>query len=183
MSTPAITNAPYQPVPGIPTPILTPQQAWFYAAYQAQQKDELLGFLLAFFFGIFGIHHFYLGRTGWGVAYCLFFWTGIPAILGFIESFFMPGRIRRYNWDLQTYLLATMQLTPQLAPRDATQSATQSATQPATQYPTQPATLAAYSSNTPSSAQFLAIPTPTCPNCHTPLALGATFCAHCGSRP
>jgi len=29
--------------------------------------------------------------------YLCFCWTGIPAILGLIECFFMPGRVRMYN--------------------------------------------------------------------------------------
>jgi len=47
--------------------------------------------------GTFGVHHFYLRRTGLGVVYCLFCWTGITTILGFIECFFMPGRVREFN--------------------------------------------------------------------------------------
>jgi TM2 domain-containing membrane protein YozV len=47
--------------------------------------------------GSFGAHHFYLGRNGWGILYLLFCWTGIPTLLGFIECFFMPARVRRFN--------------------------------------------------------------------------------------
>ena len=43
------------------------------------------------------MHHFYLRRTGLGILYCCFFWSGIPALLGFIECFFMPGRVREFN--------------------------------------------------------------------------------------
>jgi TM2 domain-containing membrane protein YozV len=53
--------------------------------------------LLALFLGCFGVHHFYLGRVGLGILYLCFCWTGIPAILGLIECFFMPGRVRAYN--------------------------------------------------------------------------------------
>ena len=73
------------------------QEAIFYQQYQVVRRDEIVGVLLALFFGIFGIHHFYLHRTGLGVLYCCFFWTGIPALLGVIECFFMPGRVREYN--------------------------------------------------------------------------------------
>jgi TM2 domain-containing membrane protein YozV len=72
-------------------------QAIFYQQYEAERRDEVVGILLALFLGVFGIHHFYLRRTGLGILYCCFFWTGIPAILGFIECFFMPGRVREYN--------------------------------------------------------------------------------------
>lgn len=73
------------------------QRAWFYAEYEQARRDEVVGVLLAIFLGNFGIHHFYLRRNGLGILYLLFSWTGIPAILGFIEAFFMPGRVRAYN--------------------------------------------------------------------------------------
>ena len=53
--------------------------------------------LLAIFLGGLGIHHFYLRRNSPGCLYLLFSWTGIPDILGWIEAFFMPGRVRHYN--------------------------------------------------------------------------------------
>jgi TM2 domain-containing membrane protein YozV len=70
-------------------------QAIFYQQYESVRRDEVVGILL--FLGTFGIHHFYLRRTGLGVLYCLFCWTGITTILGFIECFFMPGRVREFN--------------------------------------------------------------------------------------
>ena len=77
---------------------MTPQQReWFYAEYEQARRDEAVGVLLALFLRCFGLHHFYLRRNGLGVLYLLFFWTGITAILGFIECFFMPGRVRDYN--------------------------------------------------------------------------------------
>jgi len=72
-------------------------EAIFYQQYEAVRRDEIVGVLLALFLGSFGIHHFYLRRTGLGILYCLFFWSGIPAILGFFECFFMPGRVREFN--------------------------------------------------------------------------------------
>jgi TM2 domain-containing membrane protein YozV len=80
------------------------QRAWFYAEYERAQKDEVVGFLLALFLGDFGIHHFYLRRNTAGILYLIFFWTGIPAILGIIECFFMPGRVRQYNAALALYI-------------------------------------------------------------------------------
>lgn len=41
--------------------------------------------LWCFFLGAFGAHKFYLGQSGWGIVYLLFFWTGIPSIAAFIE--------------------------------------------------------------------------------------------------
>ncbi len=72
-------------------------QAIFYQQYEAARRDEVVGILLALFLGTFGIHHFYLRRNGLGILYCCFFWTGIPSILGFLECFFMPGRVREFN--------------------------------------------------------------------------------------
>jgi hypothetical protein len=72
-------------------------QAIFYQQYDVVRRDEVVGILLALFLGTFGLHHFYLRRTGLGIVYCCFFWTGIPGILGFIECFFMPGRVREFN--------------------------------------------------------------------------------------
>ena len=77
-------------------PYPNPQQV-FQMQYEAVRRDEVVGVLLALFLGCFGIHHFYLGRVGLGILYCCFCWTGIPAVLGFIECFFMPGRVRMYN--------------------------------------------------------------------------------------
>jgi TM2 domain-containing membrane protein YozV len=72
-------------------------QAIFYQQYEAARRDEVVGILLALFLGSFGMHHFYLRRTGLGILYCCFFWSGIPGLLGVIECFFMPGRVREYN--------------------------------------------------------------------------------------
>lgn len=72
-------------------------QAVFQQQYEAVRRDELVGVLLAIFLGGFGLHHFYVGRVGLGVLYIVFSWTGIPWILGWIECFFMPGRVRMYN--------------------------------------------------------------------------------------
>jgi TM2 domain-containing membrane protein YozV len=72
-------------------------QAVFYQQYEAVRRDEVVGILLALFLGTFGIHHFYLRRTGLGILYLCFFWTGITTFLGIVECFFMPGRVREFN--------------------------------------------------------------------------------------
>ena len=79
---------------GVPIPNT---QAMFYEQYEAVRRDEVVGILLALFLGTFGVHHFYLRRNGLGILYCCFFWTGITAVLGFIECFFMPARVREFN--------------------------------------------------------------------------------------
>jgi len=80
------------------------QRAWFYAEYEQARRDEVVGVLLAIFLGNFGLHHFYLRRNGLGILYLVFSWTGIPALLGFVEAFFMPGRVRTYNAMQATYI-------------------------------------------------------------------------------
>ena len=72
-------------------------QAIFYQQYEVVRRDEVVGILLALFLGTFGVHHFYLRRTGLGILYCCFFWTGITSVLGIVECFFMPGRVREFN--------------------------------------------------------------------------------------
>ena len=72
-------------------------QAIFYQQYDAVRRDEVVGVLLAIFLGSFGAHHFYLRRTGLGILYVCLFWTGIPALLGLVECFLMPGRVREFN--------------------------------------------------------------------------------------
>ncbi len=49
-------------------------------------KNRILAALLAFFFGTFGVHRFYLGSIGLAILYLLFCWTGIPTIISVVES-------------------------------------------------------------------------------------------------
>jgi len=48
--------------------------------------SRILAALLGIILGSFGIHKFYLGKTGQGIVYLIFFWTLIPGIVGFIEG-------------------------------------------------------------------------------------------------
>jgi TM2 domain-containing membrane protein YozV len=48
-------------------------------------KSKITAALLAWFLGAFGAHKFYLGQTGLGVLYLLFFWTLIPCLIAFVE--------------------------------------------------------------------------------------------------
>jgi TM2 domain-containing membrane protein YozV len=80
------------------------QRAWFYAEYERARKDEVIGVLLAIFLGGLGIHHFYLRRDGLGILYLVFFWTGIPMVVAWIEAFFMPSRVRQYNAAQAVYI-------------------------------------------------------------------------------
>jgi TM2 domain-containing membrane protein YozV len=128
------------------------QRAWFYAEYERARKDETIGVLFALLLGSFGIHHFYLRRDGLGVLYLIFFWTGIPALLGFIECFFMPGRVREYN-AAQAYYISSQILGA-------------------------PPTVG----NAALNSQPWTPPPPTrCSACGNPIDSTATFCTHCGA--
>jgi|SRR5208283_888716 len=134
-------------------------QAVFYQQYEAARRDEIVGVLLALFLGTFGVHHFYLRRTGLGILYCCFFWSGIPAILGFIECFFMPPRVREFNAIQAAAIAATLGI--------PVPAWGQAVSQPPGAVPVQ--------------AQSVAAPVPfQCPNCQKTNAPGARFCTGCG---
>jgi TM2 domain-containing membrane protein YozV len=52
----------------------------------SSSKDRTTAGILALLLGGLGAHKFYLGETGLGILYLCFFWTFIPAIVGFIEG-------------------------------------------------------------------------------------------------
>ncbi len=83
-------------------------QAVFQQQYESVRRDEVVGVLLALFLGGFGVHHFYLRRTGLGILYLVFSWTPIPWVLGFLECFFMPGRVREFNAIEAAHLAVAM---------------------------------------------------------------------------
>jgi hypothetical protein len=120
------------------------------------RRDEVVGILLALFLGTFGIHHFYLRRTGLGILYICFFWTGITAFLGFIECFFMPGRVREFN-AIQAAGIAAMLGIPM----------------PGWGQPVN------VNVNMPQPAQLGTLM--SCGRCGQSNAAGARFCATCGS--
>jgi len=136
----------------------TNAEAIFYEQYNATRRDELLGVLLALFLGGFGVHHFYLRRTGLGILYLIFFWTPLPWFLGFIECFFMPGRVREFNATQAIAIAAALGIHP---PQVWAAPFTTNAQQPQAS-PTEISTLIA------------------CPRCNTTNASGSRFCSSCG---
>lgn len=54
-------------------------------------RNKDLATVLAFALGTFGVHHFYLGRTGRGILYMLFCWSGIPTLAGIADAAFLFG--------------------------------------------------------------------------------------------
>mgnify|MGYP003315184061 CR=1 FL=1 len=49
-------------------------------------KNKLVAGIFGILLGGIGIHHFYLGNIGPGIASILFSWTGIPALIGLIQG-------------------------------------------------------------------------------------------------
>ncbi len=133
-------------------------QAIFYQQYEAARRDEVVGVLLALFLGGLGLHHFYLRRIGLGILYLCFFWTGIPAIAGFFECFFMPGRVRAYNAMQAVTIAASLGMAVPMwgQPVSVTINAPLAAAAP-------PGAMAA------------------CPRCQQANAAGARFCSGCGN--
>ncbi len=82
------------------------QQLLFMTRYNAERKDSTIAVLLAFFLGGFGAHRFYLRQYGLGALYLVFCWALIPHLIAFVECFFLPGRVRRYNEE-QANLIAS----------------------------------------------------------------------------
>jgi TM2 domain-containing membrane protein YozV len=133
-------------------------QAVFYQQYEIARRDEIVGILLALFLGTFGIHHFYLRRTGLGILYVCLCWSGIPTILGFIECFFMPGRVREFNAVQAAGIAAALGIP---VPGWGQPSAYATANVPPQ----------------PTGAPSLV----ACPRCQTTNPSGSRFCSACGN--
>ena len=139
-------------------------QALFYQQYDAVRRDEVVGILLALFLGTFGIHHFYLRRTGLGILYCCFCWTGITAVLGFIECFFMPARVREFNAIQAAGIAAALGI----------------GVPPGWGWPT---SVPAQPGAAPTAGPSLPLSGPqvTCAQCQRTNVLGSRFCSGCGA--
>ena len=82
----------------------------FTAEMNAARKSPTTGLVLAFFLGGIGAHRFYLGETGLGILYALFFWTFVPGIIAFVELFLIKKRVNRYNDTLATGIAAKVRM-------------------------------------------------------------------------
>ncbi len=142
-------------------------QAVFYQQYEQARRDEVVGILLALFLGGFGVHHFYLRRTGLGILYACFCWTPFPWVLGFIECFFMPGRVREFNAIQAAGIAAALGITmPAYG-------------QPINMTINVPASAGAPAENSTAIAQQGTLV--ACPKCQKTNPVGAKFCSGCGS--
>jgi TM2 domain-containing membrane protein YozV len=70
-------------------------------------KSQNVAIVLAVLCGGLGVHRFYLRKVGTGVLYLLFCWTGIPALIAYIEALVYTFRsqdswARRYNNGVRT---------------------------------------------------------------------------------
>jgi TM2 domain-containing membrane protein YozV len=158
----------------------TNAQAIFYQQYEVVRRDEVVGILLALFLGTFGIHHFYLRRTGLGVLYCCFFWTGVPSILGFLECFFMPGRVREFNAIQAAGIAAALGMP---GPPIGWPVGAAAPVWPATGAPTAPGWAAAPMTGFVPASGFVAAQPNTlvaCSRCQKTNPQGARFCSGCG---
>jgi TM2 domain-containing membrane protein YozV len=76
--------------------------------FEANKKQNLVGYLLWFFFGYFGGHNFCLGRTGVAVAQLILTMTILGLVITFVwhivDAFLIPGWVRRQNNMLATQL-------------------------------------------------------------------------------
>ncbi|MDE2515646.1 MAG: TM2 domain-containing protein [Rhodospirillales bacterium] len=79
--------------------------------YDANKRSTLIAYLLWFFVGIFGVHRFYLKRTGSAIAQLVITLISIPlafigiGVFGYlivgiwvlVDAFLIPGMVRGYN--------------------------------------------------------------------------------------
>ena len=76
-----------QPQPQVVIQQAAPQQVYVSGINPSWPvKSKVAAGILAIFLGGIGVHKFYLGNVGMGILYLCFCWTGIPAVIGFIEG-------------------------------------------------------------------------------------------------
>jgi TM2 domain-containing membrane protein YozV len=90
---------------------LTPEQKlYFEQEYGKQSRSPSTALTLALLLGGVGAHRFYLRQRRWGVAYLLFFWTLIPAMVSLVECFRIMKRTREYNAQVANSIVQHMNL-------------------------------------------------------------------------
>ena len=79
--------------------------------YDAQKKSALIAYLLWWFLGTLGVHRFYLGRVGSGVAMLLltvvsgvltviligFVGLAVVGLWWLVDAFLIPGMVKGHN--------------------------------------------------------------------------------------
>lgn len=79
-----------------------------------ERKSKIVAYMLWLFLGGFGVHSFYMGRTGMGVLYivlwllsvCLLFPFLILGPLWLVDGCILSGAVDRYNQNLRTRISA-----------------------------------------------------------------------------
>ena len=56
-----------------------------------RKRSRTAAGVLALLCGAIGVHKFYLGEWKKGILFFLFFWTGIPGVLGVVEGAHLLG--------------------------------------------------------------------------------------------
>ena len=149
-------------------------QAIFYQQYEAMRRDEVVGVLLALFLGTFGLHHFYLRRTGLGILYivltCTLVGAAFTGIASFIECFLMPGRVREYNAMQAAAIAASLGIAVPMWGNPTNVTINMPPPWPAG--PPMPAPPPAFAPQPGATVP--------CPRCQFANVVGARFCAGCG---
>ena len=100
-SDPAGAQAPYGAAPGAQPSYGQP--AYAQTTYANPPKQWVVALVLAFFFGFLGVHNFYLGRPGRGIAQLILTITVIGAVISctwaFIEFIMILMRAGSYGYD------------------------------------------------------------------------------------
>lgn len=86
------------------------EQSQFKFFYGKYSKNIFIAYLLLIFFGIFGIHKFYLNKaSAW--LYFIFSWTIIiPLVLIFFDLFLLPMQVRKHNQYLAIDLVELIKI-------------------------------------------------------------------------
>lgn len=77
-------------------------------AIKQKEKSATTAFVLNFFLGQFGAHHFYLGRTAWGLLYLFTF--GIFLLGPLLDLFLVWGYTRETNERIALDLISEYKL-------------------------------------------------------------------------
>lgn len=87
------------------------QKALYLSEVEKKKKGKGTAILFALFLGNIGIHHFYLGKTTWGIFSILFCWTFIPGLIALIECFgFVQRRVDQVNRAVASETVQRIQL-------------------------------------------------------------------------
>lgn len=83
----------------------------------SKPKDQKFAVVLALAGAVTvpGLHKFYLGRPGWGIAYLLFLWTTIPQIASVIEGIWYLSQNQDEfdrNFNLDSLLVSSNRTVP-----------------------------------------------------------------------